>query len=142
VFVLSGQWDWAKRKLPGTDTFVDYGEQPFDAHVRSEYERAARALTARGASVVWSTTPCYELEAFAEDPRHANTAYVPAVDQALGEQVAVYDLFGQLCPNGAYSTELAGMTSVRPDGIHLSDQAADWVASTVMPTLVTTGRAT
>ena len=34
------------------------------------------------------------------------------------------DLFGQLCPNGEYTDELWGIPDARPDGMHLSDEAA------------------
>lgn len=42
----------------------------------------------------------------------------------LGGRAVVADLFNELCPNGRYSNEVEGVEGGRPDGLHLSDEAA------------------
>ena len=52
------------------------------------------------------------------------------------------DLDGQLCPNGQYTDELWGIPDARPDGMHLSDEAAAELARRWLGPLVleTAGR--
>ena len=38
------------------------------------------------------------------------------------------DLYAELCPNGQYQDDLWGIDDARPDGMHLSDEAADELA--------------
>ena len=137
VVVLSGQWDWVDRKLPEWDRWRSYGDEVFDRHVVAEYLAVADALTATGARVVWLTNPCYELEGFGDDPRYANATYLPPVVEAFPEQVAVYDLFADLCPGGDYTEALGGLEQVRAeDGMHLNEPGADWVAGYLLPELL------
>jgi hypothetical protein len=136
VVVLSGAWDWVDRKLPEWPEWESYGDPDFDAHVIDEYHAAAELLTSTGAQVVWLTNPCYELEDFGGDPRHANETYLPPVAEDFAGSVQVYDLYADLCPGGAFTQDLGGFDEARPDGLHLSDDAADWAAGWFMPRLL------
>ncbi len=135
VVVMSSGWDWVDRKLPEWNEFKKYGDPTFDAHMLREYRAAADQLTAKGAEVVWLNDACYELEAFSgNDPRHANTDILPKVADGR-DDVQIYDFFADVCPGGQYQRELFGLPDARPDGIHLSDAAADVEAATLMPKL-------
>lgn len=136
VVVLSGAWDWVDRKLPEWDGWRSYGDPSFDAHVVSEYEAAADLLSSGGASIVWLTNPCYELEDFGDDPRHANETYLPPLVERFGDRLQIYDLFADLCPGGEFTDELGGFEDARPDGLHLSDDVADWTAAWLLPRLL------
>jgi peptidoglycan/LPS O-acetylase OafA/YrhL len=46
------------------------------------------------------------------------------------------DLFSQLCPNGSYQDDLWGIEDARPDGMHLSDDAAAALAQRWLGPLV------
>jgi hypothetical protein len=45
-----------------------------------------------------------------------------------GERLELVDFNAKVCPSGEFTNQLAGMDEIRPDGAHLSDEAADWVA--------------
>lgn len=136
VVALSGSWDFIDRRLPEWPDFLSYGDPVFDAHLVEEYRTATQSLGAGGASVVWLTTPCYELEGFGDDPRHLNDVLLPRVVESTPD-VKVVDLFARVCPGGRFTQELGGLSNVRPDGLHLSDVAADWVAAWLGPQLRT-----
>jgi peptidoglycan/LPS O-acetylase OafA/YrhL len=55
-----------------------------------------------------------------DDRVHALDSYV----YPLMSRSAQGDLFQQLCPNGEYTDDLWGISDARPDGMHLSDEAA------------------
>jgi hypothetical protein len=128
VVVLSGSWDFVDRRLPAWGTFLSYGDATFDAHLVAEYRALTDLALATGASVTWLTTPCYELEGFGEDPRHLNDELLPRVVAGY-QRVEVVDLFAQVCPGGRFTQVLDGLENARPDGLHLSDVAADWVVA-------------
>ena len=133
VVVLSGPWDRVPRRLPDWDTTLGMGDPAFDAHVVAEYGVAASLLAGGGARVVWLTSPCAEWDAFTgDDPEYLNTVLLPRVVDAV-PGLEIVDLAERLCPGGRFSGRLGGIEDARPDGIHLSDPAADWVASWLLP---------
>ncbi|MEZ5145283.1 MAG: acyltransferase family protein [Acidimicrobiales bacterium] len=133
VVVQSSGWDWVDRRLPDWPDFKKYGDPVFDAHMVDEYRAAADLLTSRGAKVLWMNDACYELEAFSgNDPRHANATIIPKVAEGREDRVEILDQFADLCPGGQFSRTLFGLPDARPDGIHLSDAAADVYAATVV----------
>lgn len=137
VMVMSSGWDWVPRKLSGWDDFKKYGDPTFDAHMVEEYKQAAELLSSKGAQVVWLTNACYELEGFStDDPRHGNDKLLPQVAAAQPKSVRIYDFFADLCPNGTYTRDVGGDPNGRPDGLHLSDKAADVEAAKLMPLMI------
>ncbi len=132
VVVLSGSWDFIDRKLPTWPAFLSFGDPTFDSHLVAEYEAAAALLGRDGARVLWLTTPCYQLEGFGDDPRHLNDDLLPLV-AADTPQVEIVDLFAQVCPDGRFTQQVVGLDGARPDGLHLSDAAADRVAGWLGP---------
>jgi hypothetical protein len=55
---------------------------------------------------------------------------VAALDQSFYPRLTgvAGDLFSQLCPNGEYSDDLWGIHDARPDGMHLTEEAATELA--------------
>lgn len=137
VMVMSSGWDWVPRKLPEWDDYKKYGDPAFNQKMVDDYTEAAAVLSSRGAQVVWMTNACYELEAFStDDPRIGNEKIIPQVVASKPDSVRVYDFFADLCPAGQFTKNVGGDPNGRPDGIHLSDRAADYEASIVMPKMV------
>ena len=94
-------------------------------------------MSSHGAQVVWLTNACYELEGFStDDPRHGNNDLLPQVVASKPDAVRTYDFFGDICPNGTYSRSIFGDPNGRPDGLHLSDKAADVYAAQFMPKMI------
>ena len=134
VVVLVSGWDTTDR------TFPDWGDEPrpigdevYDAWLMSEYDAAIDLLTSRGARVVWLTSPCLAERGEGTgvwDPRRTRrlNEVLARVEQRHADRLDLVDLNAQVCPDGTFTNELEGMKGIRPDGAHLSDEAADWVA--------------
>lgn len=139
-----GPWDVADRRLPGERTWHHIGEPDFDEVVRAEVREAVDALSSSGAKVLWLTSPRVEMER-SMVPRPATPA--PSSDPArmarlneLIEEVAaerpdvvrVIDVAGHLraSPGGELDP------SVRPDGVHVSEEASGPLAAWLGPELL------
>jgi lysophospholipase L1-like esterase len=137
VVVLTGVWDLTDRRLPGSDAVTWVGDPNYDAYLVNEYAAAVDVLSARGAQVAWLTAPCVgpilpgplsdNPALDAERTNYLNAAILPGL-VAARPQVEVIDLFGHICPDGAYAGELGGIPHARPDGLHFSPASARWVA--------------
>lgn len=110
------------------------GDPVLDGFIRSEWVGAANAFTASGARTLWLTPPCIDADRYpgrlgneeaAQRIGHINATYVPHV--AARTSVQVVDFFQHLCANG-FTDEIDGVGNARPDGFHLSDEAATAVA--------------
>jgi hypothetical protein len=139
VVVLTGTWDWVDRKLPAWGDWRRFGDPEFDAHVVAEYGAAVDLLASRGAKVVWLTTPCYRLDRFRRDPRRANVDLLPRVLTRRADRVVVYDLYADLCPDGRFTQHVGTFDNARPDGVHMSDEVAAWIAGRLGAALVAIG---
>jgi hypothetical protein len=91
-------------------------------------------LSSRGARVVWLTAPCSANGSVSDKLSYANHHYLPELVRT--RPVITVDLAGGVCPDGRFSDQLGPVADARPDGIHFSDQGADWVASWLAPRLV------
>jgi hypothetical protein len=111
----------------------------FDDYLIDEYGKAADLLSSRGAQLVWLTSPCHVYEELQRDPKHLNLDLIPRM-AATRDRVLVYDLYGDLCPDGRFTPRVGAFENGRPDGIHLSEDAAAWVAGWLGPTLAAVGR--
>lgn len=118
--------NWADRKSPGDPVLDDF--------IRSEWVGAANAFTASGVETLWLNPPCIDADRYpgrldneeaAKRIGHINSVYVPHVESRAS--VRVVDFFHHLCANG-FSDEVHGVANARPDGFHLSDEAATAVA--------------
>ena len=147
VVMLTGPWELYDRRFDGAAA-VEPGDEDFDEWLTSEFVRAADVLSARGAQVVWLTSPCITetdragtfegAEVFdPERTRILNEEIITAVAAQRPDTVAVRDLFGLLCPEGGYSGQVGPVADGRPDGLHFADEAKPWLADWIMPKLLT-----
>jgi peptidoglycan/LPS O-acetylase OafA/YrhL len=143
VLVLVGVWDASDRELPGGGEVLAPGDPAWDAYVVSEYVAAIDEIAASGAEAVLVTPPCvgYEgarvpggvgagLPVFADD-RQAHLART-LLPQVVAQRPAtrLFDLFGELCPDGVFAELRIGDELVRPDGLHFGPAGSRWFADT------------
>jgi hypothetical protein len=134
VVVLVSGWDTTDRRFPRWGTRAHgIGDPIYDAWLISEYETALDLLTSRGARVVWLTAPCLAARDRGQgvwDPvRPVRFNRILARLSADHEDdLELIDFNEKLCPDGQFTNQLAGMERIRPDGAHLSYEAADWAA--------------
>lgn len=136
--VQSGMWDWIPRRLEHWKGWREPGDEEFDRHVEAEYGLVAGVLSASGARVVWLTNPCYELEGFGTDPVWINRRYLRPLERRGA--VVLHDLHADLCPGGEFSQKVGPFETARPDGMHLSDEAADWFVRQLLPSVLSVAR--
>jgi lysophospholipase L1-like esterase len=53
-----------------------------------------------------------------------------------GEEIELIDFNAKICPDDEFTNQLAGMSNIRPDGAHLSNEAADWTAEWLMDAII------
>lgn len=118
--------NWTGEKIPG--------DPVLDTFVKSEWVGAARAFTQASPAVLWLTMPCVNTTRNpdridnAEAARriaHMNGNYTSFVRSNASVQIA--DLNQHLCAGG-FTDNVDGVTGARPDGYHLTDEAALAVA--------------
>jgi lysophospholipase L1-like esterase len=135
VFVMGGLGDLWDRKLPEWPDYRSPGDPLFDSFIVREYQALADVAGANGVPVVWAVPPCMDPARFdrwttrEEGQRrfeHHNGTYIPAV--RVAKQVTLADVNAQLCPNGEFDRNALGIQNSRPDGLHLTDQAAEELA--------------
>jgi hypothetical protein len=140
VLVISAGWDLIQRRLPHWDEFKRPGDPLFDAYLRHEYEFVLDVLTSQGASVTWGITPCVSDEhatgsVFAPDRK---VHQVRVLEALAAEHVGLrlVDLDPLACPGGRFTNTVGGISNFRPDGVHYSDDGAEWMASRLVPMLL------
>ncbi len=143
VVVHSASWDMIPRRLSGWPGFETIGNPQYDAYLISEYEAVVDELSSRAGRVVWLTSPCAHSDAAdaggifdIRNVAHLDQDILPAVRAARPRAVELVDLFGPVCPSGRFSDAVGGVADARPDGVHFTDPAADWLASWIGPRLV------
>jgi hypothetical protein len=118
------------------------GDGEFDREILSIYRSAVDIASAGGARVVWVNTPCTGTDAegrlrsvLAEVDQasigYLNRTLLPALVVSR-PALAVFDLFGVLCPGGRFVRSLDGMTTTRSDALHLTSDAADKVGRQIV----------
>lgn len=138
------------RRLPEWADYATPGEPAWDDHTLGEYQRAYEVLSGTGARVLWTNAPCAmfqeHLGGFHQDQaegerrvRYLNEVILSRF--SASRPVEVIDFYGQLCPGGRYSDSPVGVPNGRPDGVHLSDVAAEALAERWLgPLVVAAGR--
>ncbi|HIF92508.1 MAG TPA: acyltransferase family protein [Myxococcales bacterium] len=134
VVVLVSGWDTTDRIFPRWGPKArQIGDPLYDRWLISEYEVALDLLTSRGARVSWLTAPCLATRNGGKgvwDPQRPallNQVLARLVENQT-DRLELLDFNAKVCPDEAFTNQLAGMTGIRPDGAHLSDEAADWTA--------------
>jgi len=137
VLVLSSVRDLQDRRLEGWSGYESPGDADFDRYMVDRYVDAVDVLSSRGARVVWMEAPCVDISADVGDGStagdqdridHLNEVVLPEVITERPDVVDTYPLDEILCPDGEGLTEVDGISPVRPDGVHLSPDAAEWLA--------------
>jgi len=141
VVVLTSVWDLQERRLPEWDDFLRPGDPEFDEYLLREYREAADVLSSRGARIVWVQAPCARSPsgdpstATSSGPyetarvRHLNEVIAPRLAEGR-DDLALFDLFDIVCPEGEFVESLGGVEELRPDGVHFSRDGAMWLAET------------
>lgn len=151
--VMAGVWDVTDRWLPGDDPKSDPprypGDPTYDEYLLNELLAATDLLSAKGAKVVWLTSPYVELGMI--DGELPEVTYQRAYTDAqgrrhyVGSDPARMDRFNELIkqvpelrPGVAAVVDLEGFLSqqasgpvtpdLKPDGVHFTEQGAIAVA--------------
>ncbi len=146
VVLVTGRWEILDRVHDGVWTNV--GKADYDAYLASELDLAIQVLSAGGAKVVLTTTPCFrpreapDGSTYPFDDPARLTAYNELIRQAVARHpdvASLYDLDKTLCPDGTYVPAVNGVTVRIPDGVHISVAGGLYVATTLGPELVSLG---
>ena len=138
VLLAGGMWDVADRLLPGSGRWTRIGEPAYDWYLALEFQHLSRLLGTAGAKVVWTTAPRWNPR-YPEAGAGRSDRYNQVLNAAVGGMpgVNVLDLAGWMryFPGGEFSPDL------RTDGVHLTPQSTDVVASEFLgPWVVAIGR--
>ena len=141
VVVLTSGWDVRDRKFQSWTQERSIGDPVFDEWLRSEYEAATDLFLTQASQVVFLTSPCilYRRTGTREgifDPQRTsrfNETILQPLGRDRGERVEIVELYERVCRDGEVLDTLGGVADSRPDGIHFSTAAADWVASWLGP---------
>ena len=122
------------RKLPSWPDYRRPGDPRFDAWLLDEYRQAAAVLSSQGATVVFADAPCADWQRLPqwrsiEDADERVAALNRIYDSVVAATTKVADLYDRICPGGEYTDTVEGVDDARPDGFHLSDEAADRLAA-------------
>jgi hypothetical protein len=133
------------RLIPEWDQYRSLGDPVFGAWLDSEY-REAFGVFGGGARVVLTNAPCVDWEDSPPwdeiDDGEGRIALLNEYYRSLESTVQVADIHTQICPDGEFSDTVMGVRNARPDGFHLSDNAAVTVADRWLgPLLIEAGRA-
>lgn len=117
------------RKLPDWNDYRGPGDPRFDAWLLSEYQAAAEVFAEQGAMVVYADAPCADWDRLPpwdslEDAEERVAALNRIYDSVVAATTRVADLYDRLCPDGRYRDDVEGVADGRPDGFHLSEEAA------------------
>jgi len=141
VIVLhDGLNELADRKLDDWPKWTRPGEPWFDAWLTGEYRSLIDAVAEQRIGLLLLNVPCADWErsvGFREidDADGRVRALNTTVYHEIGTSATkVVDLFRYLCPNGKYTDTVDGTSNARPDGFHLSDQAAERAAERLLAT--------
>jgi hypothetical protein len=131
VIDVAGFSEMLDRRLPGWGDWRRPGDRSYDSWLLDEYKAMGDALHALGSSdsrLLNLNAPCGDFGRprgwrRVDDPDGRITALDDGVyPYMFGGRYG--NLFDELCPNGVYQDDLWGIEDARPDGMHLSDEAA------------------
>jgi hypothetical protein len=147
VVVHTGPLELVDRERPEWGRVLAPGAAEFDAWLVAELAAAADVLAARGAAIVWLTTPCTG-PASPQVPLYAigsldvrrilrfNHFILPALVKAR-PYVRVFDLYARSCPGGRFTRTIPGTERrLRKDHLHYGAAGAIWVAETLAPVVL------
>ncbi len=133
--LIVGRWETVDRVNEGRWTHI--GDPTFDAYLVAELRRALDVLGSTGARVVVTTVPYSRYgerpdgSLYPEDRPDRVDQWNSLLRSVVGRwsdpaNIAVLDLNKKLCPAGAYTAKVDGVT-VRSDGVHLTPEGVAWL---------------
>jgi hypothetical protein len=136
VIVQDAMNELVDRKLDSWPNYRRAGDPTFDSWLLSEYRLALPALNPSGdRSVLLLNATCADwnrvnhFQGFGPELSSRVTSLNLDYDQLHSQSdVPIVDLYDHLCPNGQYTDTVDGVPNGRPDGYHLSDEAATALA--------------
>jgi hypothetical protein len=146
--VLAGRWEVVDRLYQGKWTNIL--EPSFAAYVKQRLEATSNLITASGSNVAFLTAPCTDEgeqpdgSPWPEDSPARNDAYNKLVRQVAALHPttdSVIDLKSMVCPGGKFTATLGGQTIRRSDGVHFTIEGGVYLAPSLMPPVVASGRA-
>jgi peptidoglycan/LPS O-acetylase OafA/YrhL len=129
------------RRLPSWSNWQEPGRPQFDRWTVTEYQSFIGDVRNLGAKVVVANAPCGDWQRLfnqiSDGPQRVRSLDDLDYPQLTG--VSSADFFSEICPNGQYSDTVDGVPNARPDGFHLTDQAAtalarDWLGPLLLQT--------
>jgi peptidoglycan/LPS O-acetylase OafA/YrhL len=151
VVIADGLNELLDRKLPDWSDWRRPGEPSYHQWLLSEYAAlvgSLRNMAGPDVQLLVLNAPCGDFQRLSNWRRVSGPDQrVTALDQSVYPVMVDTkhaDLFSEICPNGRYSDTLFGIDDARPDGIHLSRDAADelarqWLGPQVLDAASTAG---
>ncbi len=134
VVVYTGGWDLMDREIPGSPAARSIADAAYRTWLEAEFSRAVDVFASRGARVLWLSSACVRPPTIGPegvyDPQkiHLLNDVIADVARADPSRVRYVDLFSLVCPRGSFTNTLNGFDDARPDGVHFSVAASDWLA--------------
>jgi len=136
VVIQDGMNELVERKLDTWSSYRRAGDPTFDSWLLGEYRLALPALNPSGKrTILFLNAVCADwnrvahFQGFGPELSSRVTSLNLDYDRLHSQTgVTMDDLDGHLCPNGQYSDTVDGVSDARPDGYHLSKDAALAVA--------------
>jgi hypothetical protein len=139
--VLTGMWEVADRRFPGSNTWTHIGEPEMDAKITADLSRFADVYLSRGTRLVWLLAPPMRSDIYAQLPGpfdEDDPARVARLNQIIRQVAATHPGMFVLDLPAVLKDRLgdpAG-SAHRVDGFHWSDAGADQEATWLGPLLV------
>jgi peptidoglycan/LPS O-acetylase OafA/YrhL len=135
-------------------TWENLGQPSFDAYLSGRFRQAVSVLGAKGATVVFMTSPYYDSGTatgggpWPEDvPARVQTdnsimrAVATSTTSGAGNKVYVFDLNTLVSPGNAYAASVGQVNLRCTDGVHFSPSGGIYVGLRLVPDLVALGQA-
>jgi peptidoglycan/LPS O-acetylase OafA/YrhL len=139
VVLLAGRWEVVDRTSP-SGQWTNILNPSYAEYVERQLELAVRIATSSGAKMVIQTAPCFSSgeqpngEPWPEDSSTRLDVYNGLVEKVAAmfpSDVTVQDLDALVCPGGAFTPTLHGVTVRDPDGVHFVTTPANQPAQDV-----------
>ncbi len=131
--VVGSSADLLPYAQPGSEDFVGLDDPDRYNQVKTQLAELQELTLARNISLVWVTVPCIEQQK--ADISGINPADVAIMNDVIYDlvadappQVALYDLYADVCPDGEYTPDVFGIEGGRDDGLHFTAEASGHIA--------------
>ena len=119
ALVLTGTWDVADRKLPGSDEWVSIGDPDYDEWLFAELLGATDTLAQEGAEVIWLTNPTINRDLAPDDlGTSAEPERMARYNELLFEVVAQRPGVAHVIDLATFVEKSGNDAEWRPDGVH------------------------